>query len=100
MPASVVAGRARLPETGVRRDLVEMDAFGIVEMLGGRPVCWTISEKYRSMWMQLVQLGGAMDLATLRPMTELPSSPLSLVEAAFPGTKDVGEFVGGGEEAG
>jgi hypothetical protein len=97
MPASVVAGRARLPETGVRRDLVEMDAFGIVEMVGERPACWTISEKYRSMWTKLVQLGGAMDLATLRHMTELDSSPLSLVKAAFPGAVNVGDFASGEE---
>ena len=76
-----------------------MDAFGIVDVVGERPACWSISEKYRSMWTHLVQLGGAMDLATLRPMTELPSSPLSLVEAAFPGTEDVGDFTAGGEEA-
>jgi hypothetical protein len=99
MPTSVVAGRARLPETGVHRDLVEMDAFGIVELMGERPACWSISEKYRSMWTHLVQLGGAMDLATLRPMTELPSSPLSLVEAAFPGSEYVGDLTAGEEEA-
>jgi hypothetical protein len=58
LPTSVVAGRDRLPETGVRRDLVEMDAFGIVELVGERPTCWTIADKYRSMWTNLVQLVG------------------------------------------
>ncbi len=37
-----------------------------------------------------------MDLATLRHMTE-PSSTLSLVQAAFPGTEIVGNFSGGKE---
>jgi hypothetical protein len=99
MPTSVVAGRARLPETGVRRDLFEMDAFGIVELVGERPTCWSISDKYQSMWSHLVQLGGAMDLATLRHATELGSSPLSLVEGGFPGTENVGDFAAGREEA-
>jgi hypothetical protein len=97
MPTSVVAGRARLPETGVRRDLVEMDAFGIVKVVGERPACWIISEKYRSMWTNLVKLGGTMDLATLRHLTELPSSPVSLVKAAFPGAENVGNFADGEE---
>jgi hypothetical protein len=98
LPTSAVAVRARLPETGVRRDLDEMAAFDIVEMLGKRPVCWTIAEKYRSIWTDLVQLGGDVDLATLRHMTEILSSTLSLVKAAFPGAEEVDDF-GGGEEA-
>jgi hypothetical protein len=75
-----------------------MDAFGIVDVVGERPACWSISEKYRSMWTHLVQLGGAMDLATLRHTTELPS-PLSLVEATFAGTEHAGDFIAGGDEA-
>jgi len=74
-----------------------MDAFGIVEVVGERPACWIISEKYRSMWTNLVKLGGTMDLATLRHLTELPSSPVSLVKAAFPGAENVGNFADGEE---
>jgi hypothetical protein len=81
-----IAARARLPETGVRRDLAEMHAFGIVELIGDRPPTWIISEKYRSMWTDLVELGGAVDLATLRHVTPMPSeAAYSLVQDAFSG---------------
>jgi hypothetical protein len=81
-----VAARARLPETGVRRDLAEMDAFGIVDLVGERPSTWIISEKYRSMWADLVELSGAIDLASLRP-EEPSSAALALVERAFAGSE-------------
>ena len=73
---------------GARRDLAEMDAFGIVDLVGERPPTWIVSEKYRSMWADLVDLGGAIDLASLRP--EGPASAaLALVEAAFGGSEDL-----------
>jgi hypothetical protein len=62
-----IAGRARLPETSVRRDLAEMDAFGIVEQVGDRPTSWVLSATYRTWWSQLLLLGGGLDLSTLQP---------------------------------
>jgi hypothetical protein len=57
MAASGIAARARLPETGVRRDLAEMDAFGIAEKVGDNPPRWKISARYRRWWEDLVALG-------------------------------------------
>jgi hypothetical protein len=74
MATSGIAGRARLPETGVRRDLAEMDAFGIVHKVGDQPPRWLVSETYRAWWTDLVALGGAVDLATLQHLTIVPDA--------------------------
>jgi len=68
MTTSGIAGRARLPETGVRRDLAELDAFGIVEKVGEAPPRWSVSTAYRDRWADLLRLGGAVNLATLIPL--------------------------------
>lgn len=65
MASSGIAARARLPETGVRRDLAEMDAFGIVEKVGDSPPRWILSNRYRTWWDDLLSPAGVIDLATL-----------------------------------
>jgi hypothetical protein len=81
MVAGGIAARARTPERGVWRDLAELNAFGIVDQVGEMPARWMVAAKYRAWWADLVALGGAVDLATLRPLTGLPSfSPEGLTE--------------------
>ena len=50
MASTGVAGRTRLPETGAKRDLAEMNAFGIIEKMGDSPPLWILTKKYRSWW--------------------------------------------------
>jgi hypothetical protein len=70
MATSGIAGRARLPETGVRRDLAELDAFGIIEKVGEAPPRWLVSKAYRDRWADIERLGGTVDLATLNTLQD------------------------------
>ncbi len=60
MATAAVAGRARLPEPAARRHLEDLDAHGVVDLVGSGPNRWKASAWCSQRW------GEAEDIATAR----------------------------------
>jgi len=67
---ATIAVRARLPESSVRHELDELHTLGIVDR-SDHPLTWAMSAKSRERWLDVVAVGGGIDLATLRDTPDL-----------------------------